>query len=247
MTGMNISIVGVLLGVLLLAFPLGMLYWLDRKSLVRTGKQLVQWLVFVALTAAVLRYVFVFNRSWLNIVYVIVMIITAVVMYAKKAKYFVPLLVGTAVAVTVVACYILMVVFRTGNALDARWLIPVCACLTADGVWIGSKGLQAYDYNRRTHNGMFEFLIGNGAKPAEAMKRFARKAVLSAFVPAFRRLSTMGMVVVPAMMAGLLLAGADVIGAALVFALIAIGGLCCGGISIAVSIIVSEQQQRKNR
>ncbi len=199
---------------ILLVIPLAILLWyripLIGKMLVAVVRMTLQ-LLFVGFY---LQVVFRFNNVWLNLAWLIAMIAVADVSIVRHcdlrlmrfaAPMFGALVAGTAIPLL----FFVGVILNAPGLMDAQYVIPIGGmilgnCLRADVI-----GLTGFYQAIRRGERAFLLSLAQGAAIGEAVLPYFRDALRGAMLPAVTTMSTIGLVSLPGMMTGVILAGAD--------------------------------------
>ncbi len=199
---------------LLLIIPLAILLHhrvsIISDSLISVLRMTVQ-LVFVGLYLQVL---FDYNNPWLNLLWLVVMVVVADGSIVRGCRLkvrrfagpvFAALLVGTAVPVLVFVGPIL----QRPNWLDAQYVIPIAGmvlgnCLRADII-----GLKSFYEGISKCEKSYSQSLAQGARLHEAVQPYFRDALQAALMPTVATMATIGLVALPGMMTGVILGGTD--------------------------------------
>lgn len=218
MTAESISLIRLSAGYLLLLIPLAVMLWyrirLVNKMLVAVIRMTAQ-LVFVGFY---LQVVFKLNNIFLTVAWLVVMIFVADISIVRNCKLplrrfalplFVALIAGTAIPLL----YFVTIILQTPSLLEAQYVIPIGGmilgnCLRADVI-----GVAGFYQSIRKNKKPFLLSLSQGATVSEAIKPYFRQAYSMALLPTITTMSTIGLVSLPGMMTGVILAGADPISA----------------------------------
>lgn len=209
---MDITIIGLLAGLLLLAIPIYAFYRfgapLIKSTLVAAARMVIQ-LVLIGLY---LKYLFEWNSWWINLLWVMIMVIVAAFTAQRRTRLkmsivLLPLCVGFFSAALLVGLYFLVVVLRLGNPFDARYFIPIMGILMGNMLGVNFLGLSTFYEGLRRESSLFKYLLGNGATHFEAVTPFVRQAIQKAFTPCIANMAVMGIVALPGTMTGQILGG----------------------------------------
>jgi putative ABC transport system permease protein len=101
-------------------------------------------------------------------------------------------------------------------------LIPVGSMIVANCMNAASLSAERLTSDIEANTGLIETGLSLGAQPEQTVRRYVRAAVKAALIPHLNALSSLGIVWIPGLMAGMLIAGSDPVYAALYqFAVIA--------------------------
>jgi putative ABC transport system permease protein len=201
-------------GYLLLILPLAILLYQRVAMLKETGIAIVRMTVQLLFVGFYLQIVFRLNNPWLNLAWVVVMVGVADGSILRSCKLsirrfagpvFVALLAGTVIPVLVFVGPILQ---RPGW-LDAQYVIPLAGmvlgnCLRADII-----GLKSFYETIAKSEKAYHQSLAQGARLHEALHPYLRDALQAALLPTVASMATIGLVALPGMMTGVILAGAD--------------------------------------
>lgn len=209
---MDITILGLVAGLLLLAIPLYAFHRfgapLIKSTLVAATRMVVQLL----LIALYLKYLFEWNSWWINLLWAMVMVLVAAFTAQRRTKLkmsviLLPICIGFFSAALVVGLYFLVIVLRLGNPFDARYFIPIMGILMGNMLGINFLGLSTYYEGLRREISLFKYLLGNGATHIEAVTPFVRQALQKAFTPCIVNMAVIGIISLPDTMTGQILGG----------------------------------------
>ncbi len=241
---MNVTLLTFSLGLLFLAVPAYIFWWLDRRlfhqSLVVVGRLAVA----MAVMALCLYYVFRWNLVWLNILWMLLSGVLATIVYCRKGWLLVPIYISMTLCSLVVGLLVLLLMNVFGSMFDAQYFIPVMAVLQADALFVCRRGLSSYVLNFHQYGSLNEYLKGNGASRLEALRPFVAMAVKRAFTPVMAMLLLAGVVFMPSMLGGLLLAGITPIQSLAFLAVLTAAGLCSSLLALVLSIFIYTKLKR---
>ena len=209
---MDISWFCMAVGLLLMGIPLYIFWRFGVKLVNSTVVATVRMVVQLFLIGLYLKYLFIWNSAWINLLWVAVMVGVASFTatnrtHLKKSLFLLPVSVGFFASALVVGAYFLVFVLRLGHPFDARYFIPIMGILMGNMLSVAVIALNSYyDALQREHQ-LYQYLLGNGASHLEAITPFVRKAVEKAFAPYVANMAVMGLVSLPGTMIGQLLGG----------------------------------------
>jgi putative ABC transport system permease protein len=198
----------------------------------------------LTLMGYVLTYLFELNNPWVVLLYVLFMTAvatrTATQRSSHKERYpsdmaFVSLLAST----FLVGAIVVGLILSPHPWYSARVVIPITGMILGNSMnGIGLALERLYD-EVRLRQGEVEELLSFGATPWEAIRQCARTALATAMKPTINSLMVVGLVSLPGMMTGQILAGADprqavryqIVVMLMIAAAVAIGCLALVGLS----------------
>ncbi len=210
----EISTSGLLIGYLLLAIPLAILLWARVPMIPSVLWSVVRMTVQLLLVGFYLRFVFALNHLAINLAWLLIMIMVAdgaaltgsgLRLRRMGPALFIAVAVGTLVPVLIFTGGIL----RLDSLFEAQYLIPISGmvlgnCLRADII-----GLRAFYGAIRKNRGACQLCLTEGATLHEMTRPWLRDALEAALAPTVATMATIGLVSLPGMMTGVILAGAD--------------------------------------
>lgn len=234
---MNITILHVIIGILLLIVPAVILFRLDRRFLRQSAAVTGRFAVTLAVLALLLYYVFLWDKVWINILWVLLSSGIATATYCHKRWQSVPLYASMTVVTFVMGVVVQWLIGARG-LFEASTFIPVMTMLQAEALFVCRRGITTYVLERRSHVELDEYLRGNGASRLEALRPFLTKAITRAFAPVLSQLLLVGLVFVPSLLAGLLIGGVSVLQAMGLLVIMTCAALCSTMLILVLSIYI---------
>ena len=210
----DISLLSLAGGYLLLILPLAILLYQRVRILKQTTIAVIRMTLQLLFVGLYLQLVFKINNPLLNFTWVIVMITVADFSILRGCNLntkrfltplFLALLAGTAIPVIAFVIPIL----QLSNFFDAQYVIPLAGmilgnCLRADIIGLNNF-YQAISKNQKAYHQS----LACGATHLEALNPYFRQSLHAALTPTIASMATIGLVALPGMMTGVILAGAD--------------------------------------
>jgi putative ABC transport system permease protein len=213
-SAIDIGTLGLLLGYALLIIPIAiiLIYRIKlMKDLTVSLLRLTLQLLFVGLY---LQFLFELNAWWLNILWLIVMIVVADISLLSASKLalrplllpiFVSLLAGTLVPLL----YLIAIIIRLPNLLEAQYFIPIAGMIMGNSLRADIIGLNNFYTSLHSEEKRYLLVLSQGATLAEAIKPYLQKAYSASLAPTIATMATIGLVSLPGMMTGIILGGTD--------------------------------------
>ncbi|NOX16766.1 MAG: ABC transporter permease [Chlorobi bacterium] len=214
MATIDISIFSLALTFILLALPaaLSLIFGFNLiKSLFYSVARMSVQLILIGFF---LKYLFEWNNAIINLLWLTVMILTAVYSAVKSSeiktgKIFAPVFISFSFATFIVIFYLNIVVIPIENVFDARYLIVLGGMLLGNSLRGNIVGISAFYKNIRKESKEYLYKLSLGATLYEALLPYFRDSVRLALQPTLAAMATMGIVALPGMMTGVLLGGAS--------------------------------------
>ena len=212
MATIDISWLSMAVGLLLMGIPLYAFRRFGVKLLNSTVVATVRMVIQLFLIGLYLKYLFIWNNAWINLLWVVVMVIVASFTatnrtHLRKRDFLVPVACGFFCSALVVGMYFLVFVLRLSHPFDARYFIPIMGILMGNILGVSVIALNNYYDGLRREHQLYQYLLGNGASHLEAITPFVRKSVEKSFAPSVANMAVMGLVSLPGTMIGQLLGG----------------------------------------
>jgi putative ABC transport system permease protein len=206
---------------LALAVPLVLvamaLSWWQRLGL---GKSLfigaVRATVQLLLIGQVLVWLFTTSRWYLVLAVLLVMVVAATLAATNRVEQIgsrmsLRFLCGAAILIgsALTMAYLDLVVVNIDPWYDPRYLIPIFGMIVGNAMNGAALAAERVRSEFETRRDEIEAGLALGASPAQASARAVRLAMTAALIPTINALAVVGIVSLPGMMTGQILAGAD--------------------------------------
>jgi len=202
------------LSLLLAIVPLGVMLWYGVPLIGRTLIALVRMAAQLLFVGLYLTFVFQLDRWWLTLLWLLVMVTVADLSVMRGCGLRMKRMGGVLLFALVLGSLLPMlfctdVVLGRPNVFEAQYAIPLGGmvlgnCLRADII-----GLSRFFDALRKREKPFLHALAQGATLGEALAPYRRDAIQAALAPTIATISTVGLVSLPGMMTGVILAGAD--------------------------------------
>jgi putative ABC transport system permease protein len=165
----------------------------------------------------VLLWLFAADRWYYTLALMIVMVIVATFTATDRQsddpavrKRLRPIL-GVAILAGAVAtiAYVTVVVVQVTPWYSPRYLIPLFGMIVANAMNTAALAAERLGAEMEARRGEIEAYLAIGASPMQASAEPVRKALTAAMIPAVNGLAVVGVVALPGMMTGQILAGAS--------------------------------------
>ncbi len=221
--------------VALVVVPVGV-SWMWRLGLMRDiGLAGVRMSVQLVLAGLYLQFLFELNSAWLNLAWLLVMIAAAAASACRNSdlrwqQMLLPVGGATAISALGVVMYFNGMIVRIDRLFDARYLVVISGMLLGNTMSGNIVALTHFFESARGAAADYEYRLAGGAAREEALRPLYRESARRALRPMIASMMTMGIVSLPGMMTGQILAGASPVGAikyqiAIMFAILAVMAL----------------------
>ena len=209
----ELSILSTLSMYLLFLIPIGVFLYLGIGMVRETLFAALRMSVQLILVGLYLKYIFQLNNGWINLLWVMIMMISANLSIIAKAGLkrrilFWRSLAGVALSTLIVAGWFILVAIRPEPFYDARYVIPITGMILGNCLRSNVLSMERFFNGIRKNENEFMTYLMLGASLHEAIKPYLRVAVKTAINPVITTMATMGIVSLPGMMTGQILGGA---------------------------------------
>lgn len=210
----DISYMGLLIGLLLLIIPIYYL-WKYKTGLVKaTIIGVVRMIIQLFLIGVYLKYLFLWDNPIINFIWVIIMIFVASQTAISRTRIrvkilLIPITVGFLTSVILIGLYFLGFVLQLDNIFSAQYFIPIFGILMGNMLSSNVIALNTYYNGLQREQQLYYYLLGNGATRQEARAPFIREALIKSFSPLIANIAVMGLVALPGTMIGQILGGSS--------------------------------------
>jgi putative ABC transport system permease protein len=203
-----------LLGLLLMVIPImGFLYFkvkIVKETLISVLRMVIQ----LSLVALYLEYIFEWNKAWINIIWVGIMIIVGSFTTIKRAglsyRYFaLPFILSGFMSLLIIDAFFLGFVIRLDYVFDARYFIPISGMVLGSSLNHNIVGVSSYFSRLKKEQDLYYFLLVNGNNKKNSLAPFIRSAIKSGLNPMIATMSVVGLISLPGMMTGQILGGSS--------------------------------------
>lgn len=161
-----------------------------------------------------LKIIFQINNLWLVLVVYLCMTFFSVHIIKGRIKektipFFVPTMVSVTVSYTLVTCLVTGLIIGAKPWWTPQYFIPIGGMVAGNSMNALAIGLERFFAELRTRKDEVEMMLCLGADYREASKDMFRNALRSGMIPAINSMMGVGIVSIPGMMTGQILAGAD--------------------------------------
>lgn len=175
---------------------------IEKQIFVNTLRAFVQ---LVAL-GLFLGFIFALESWWYYLLVLSVMLLFAAYTAYKRVGYFLPSLLSISFSsVVVLATLLLLGVVST----KPNELIPVGGMIVGNGLNIFTLSIDRYKAEIQNNQNTLEQYIALGLTEEQALLDTRKSAVRASLIPIFNTLQTVGIIHIPGIMSGMLIAGAD--------------------------------------
>lgn len=203
---------GLFMLVLLIPMAIGRYFQLGLSrdmtwAVIRMTAQLI-------LVGLYLQYLFLLDNLWVNLGWLLVMLLvgsSAIISKAKLPKrlLYSPVFFGLALGMFPVLWLMMVYLLSPEPLYTAQYLIPTAGMLLGNCLSGNIVALQRLFGAFNDRKSEYQGALALGASPAQASLPFMQTAMQQSFAPILASMATMGLVTLPGMMTGQILGGVD--------------------------------------
>ena len=208
----KLDFVDLAIAVGLMAIAIGLSAWeklgLELNLVTATGRTILQLLVL----GYVLDFIFALNNVW-GVLAILAVILTVAAIVAKnrispKIPQVLPLVWGAiliSTAVTVI--YTNFLIIQPERWYEPRYVIPLAGIVLGNAMNAAAIAGERLVSTMNSQSVEIETHLSLGATPQQAVSQYRKEAIRAAFLPTLNQMMLMGMVAIPGITTGQLIAG----------------------------------------
>lgn len=213
-TAIDIGWSDLALGFILLVIPFFILWYYKTGLLKPAVISVIRMTVQLLLVGLYLEYIFKLNNMWVNLAWVLIMVIIATATTVKRSElnrrlYLIPVFVSLAISLIIVDVYFLGFVIKLDNLFEAIYLIPITGMLLGNCIRTNILGLSSYYNKLQKEQILYKYALANGATIKEALFPYMRNSLRTSFAPTIATMAVVGLISLPGMMTGQILGGSS--------------------------------------
>jgi putative ABC transport system permease protein len=208
----KLDLVDLAVAVGLMAIAIGLSAWeklgIEWNLAIATGRTILQLLVL----GYVLDFIFALNNVWgVLAILAIILAMTAIVArnrISPKIPQVLPLVGGAiflSTAVTVI--YTIFLIIQPDRWYEPRYIIPLAGIVLGNAMNAAAIAGERLVSTMNTQQVEIETHLSLGATPQQAVSQYRKEAIRAAFIPTLNQMMLMGMVAIPGITTGQLIAG----------------------------------------
>ena len=243
---MSITVWGFLLGALLLAIPVYVIYRFKLKIINRVLAAVCRMVLVVFATALLAYTAIKLNSVGFSIVAFLLLVSVSSVLVVRKSglkptKLLIPVMGGMLLTTSVIGFYVLFFVLGLKNPFVPQYFLPVMGLIAFGMISVNARALQIYYMGLKNHSQLYYYLLGNGSNHHEAVSYLLRRCLQTSIVSSTRQLSRIVMASAPVLMFGMMLGGAGVVDAAVCQVLFMIVVMASSIGAVIVTLLLARQ------
>ncbi|MCM3632644.1 ABC transporter permease [Paenibacillus camelliae] len=179
---------------------------LEKDIIIGTVRATIQLLAI----GYILGYVFAQHKLWMLIGIIMVMITTASINAAKRGKIFKPAVWKLMLCIGSVEAFVMLMLLGLGMIEpSAQYIIPLSGMTIGNAMVVAGLFLTQLKREGEASKEEIEMFLALGATQKQSLHRLMQRAVRFSMIPTIDALKTVGLVQLPGMMTGMIIAGAS--------------------------------------
>lgn len=181
-----------------------------KKTITSIGRMIIQ----LFLVGIYLEYIFKFNNWIINFAYILIMVMIASistidVVNLNYKKFILPLFGSIFLSWIIIYSMYQFIILHDISFFESRYIIPVSGMLLGNLLQGQIIFLNNFFNQIKDGEDSYFYLLSMGATKFEALREFYRQSIISTLQPSLANMATIGLVALPGMMTGQILAGAS--------------------------------------
>ena len=191
---------------------------INRTYQLALGKDMtiavIRMIVQMVLIGLYLQYLFHLDNLWVNLAWLLVMLLVGASAIISKAKLpkkplMVPICAGLLLGLLPILLLMMLWLFQPSPIYSAQYLIPTAGMLLGNSLSGNIIALQRLFAAFEEKQPQYQGALALGASPKQAAEPFVQTALQQSFAPILASMATTGLVSLPGMMTGQILGGVD--------------------------------------
>jgi putative ABC transport system permease protein len=208
----KLDLVDLAIAIGLMAIAIGLSAWeklgLELNLAIATGRTILQLLVL----GYVLDFIFAVDNAWAVLAILAAMLtITAIVArnrISQKIPYVLPMVWGAILVSTALTLvYTSLLILQPNRWFEPRYVIPLAGMVLGNAMNAAAIAGERLVSTINTMPVEIETHLSLGATPDQAVSQYRREAIRAALLPTLNQMMLVGMVAIPGITTGQLLAG----------------------------------------
>lgn len=243
---MNISVAGLVFGLLLILIPVYAICYFRLNMMRRLLVSFGYMVVVVAIMAAVIWGALTFESLAYDVAVLLLCPLFSALVALRKARVrasglLLPVGVGSIVGVAFVFFYAMLLLWGNANPSEHHLMVPLIAILSISITGFNAKALSTYYSGLLHHGQLYNYLIGNGATHREAVSYFVRRCLETAIAASCKQMSRVFLFSAPVFMLTMVMCGVGLFTAVVFQILFYLMVLSASLISLLISLYVGRR------
>lgn len=214
MNDSDISWLGLGFGILSLIIPIFILVkyrtGLTKPTIIAFGRMLAQ----LFLLGLYLKYIFALDSIYVNLAWVIIMILSAGFTVTKRSEiplkiFLLPITTAVLANVFINILFFGFLILGPEKTSSARYLIPIMGMIIGNTLNSSIVGVRSYIKMITKNEDEYQYSLMCGADFYEAQRNFVSQALKDALNPTIASTAVIGLIWLPGMMTGQILGGSN--------------------------------------
>ncbi len=210
----DISLISLFLGFILLLIPIYLSYILKLRIIKSMFIAVLRMCVQLFLIALFLKYLFIYDNTFLNIAWLFIMILVASFTIIRNSNvnikiFILPSFLSFILTLLIVLTYFNKIIVGLDNIFQAKYFIIIGGMLLGNSLRSNIVGISTFYKSILRNEERYLYSLSLGAGIFEAIRPYLKEALLISLRPSIATMTTMGIVSLPGMMTGQIIGGSS--------------------------------------
>lgn len=210
----DINIWDLVLALTTISIPMFIFLYYRIKLVKDLFVSMIRMILQLMLVAVYLEWIFRHNNAWINLLWVMVMVLVSAgtVVYRVKLSwrlFLIPFMLAGIFTMVLIDAFFIGLVIRPEYVFDARYLIPISGMVLGNSLNHNVVGLSSFFDGLTEKRELYYFLLTNSGSQKNALRPFIREAIVKSINPLLATMSVIGLISLPGMMTGQILGGSS--------------------------------------
>ncbi|MGQ1909514.1 ABC transporter permease [Marinifilum sp. RC60d5] len=242
----DISIGSLAFGFLILLIPIAGFFYFKVRIVKDTLIALLRMILQLSMIAVYLEYIFDWNNAWVNIIWVVIMILVGAFTTIKRVglnyRYFIfPFFLAGFTSILILDSFFLGIVIHLDYLFDARYFVPISGMILGNALNHNIVGISTYFDRLVKEQDLYYFLLINTNNKKQTLAPFISEAIAKGLNPLIANMSVIGLISLPGMMTGQILGGSSPLIAIKYQILIMIAIFVGSSLNLIISILLANR------
>lgn len=248
---MNITLLGAIFGAILLALPIFIIFRYNLNIMRHFLTSLLRLVVSVALLALIMMLSVLVKSIVIDVLLAIVLCLITSLLTTGKArlkmqKMYLPVAAGVLAGTLAVGLYFVYLVMGFRNPFLSNAFMPVIGLLAGGMISVNAKALIVYNDGLAHHGQLYNYLLGNGCSPRQALDYFVRRSLRASILSVSKQMSRIVLVEAPVAFLVAILGGCDIVTAVALQVLLLIAVASASTVSVLVTLTIERKRSSGN-
>lgn len=202
------------LGILILILPIYILWKFNTGIVKDTVISSLRMILQLLLVGFYLEFLFALNNLWINILWIIAMIVIASFTLVNRtglriSRFLIPNILSLLITLLIVDSFFLGFIIHDSSVFEGRYLIPISGMILGNAMQNSIISLNYFFSEIKDHPALYRFSLGNGARLGESLSYYYKNALMKSLNPSVAKMAVIGLIALPGTMTGQIIGGSS--------------------------------------